>query len=245
MKQRINNILRKFGVELHGTGYLQALAKGDFKKDAFQVQKDSCGKESPVIFDIGANRGDTVITYRELFPKANIFAFEPFPGSFNILKERFATDKLVKSYQVALDAKPGKKTFYVNHNVDTNSLLVPQETGLSSDKQVKNISNIEVETITIDSFCNDNKIEYIDILKMDIQGGELGALKGAVNLLQQKKVGLIYSEVYFLEQYKDHPLFHEISAFVHSHGYYLQDIYNPIYGKGNIAWGDAIFVLAK
>src|SRR5689334_18893057 len=100
MKQRINNILRKFGVELHGTGYLQALAKGDFKKDAFQTQKELCTKSNPVIFDLGANRGDTVATYRELFPKANIYAFEPFPGSFDCLKGRFGTDKGVSLNQV-------------------------------------------------------------------------------------------------------------------------------------------------
>ena len=112
---------------------------------------------------------------------------------------------------------------------------------MSSDKQVKNIKKIDVDTISIDSFCLTNGIEQIDVLKMDIQGGELDALKGAKQMLANGKVGLIYSETYFLEQYVNQPLFHEIATFLHQYGYYLQDVYNPIYGNGNIAWADVIF----
>jgi FkbM family methyltransferase len=241
MKKAINNALRRFGVELHGTGYLQALAKGDFKKDAFAMQKERLHGKCKQIFDVGANRGDVVTVYRELFPNAEIFAFEPFPDSFSILKNRYENDKQVHCNQVALAAEEGKKSFYVNHNADTNSLLEPKETGLSSDKQVKNIKKIEVDSITIDNFCLQNGIENIDILKMDIQGGELDALKGTKQMLAKGKIGLIYSEVYFLEQYVDQPLFHDISSFLHKYGYYLQDVYSPIYGKGNIAWADVIF----
>jgi FkbM family methyltransferase len=241
MKNTFNKVLRKFGVELHGTGYLQALAKGDFKKDAFLVQKECIHGNNIVIFDVGANRGDVTAIYREHFPDAGIYAFEPFPESFNILKERHAIDKKVYCNQLALAEEKGKKTFYVNQNADTNSLLQSQAAGLSSDKQVKNISHIEVNSDTIDGFCADKGIRNIDILKMDIQGGELSALKGAVKLLSEKRITLIYSEVFFVDQYVNQPLFHDISKFLYDYGYYLQDVYNPAYGKGSIAWADVIF----
>jgi hypothetical protein len=77
---------------------------------------------------------------------------------------------------------------------------------------------------------------------MDIQGAELLALKGAIKLLEEKKIGLIYTETYFRRQYNNQPLFHEISKFLADYGYYIQDIYSPIYGKGSIAWCDAIFL---
>ena len=120
--------------------------------------------------------------------------------------------------------------------------MASSKIGLSSDEQVKTIGQTNVTTETIDEFCNDHKIECIDILKMDIQGAELLALKGATKLLADKKIRLIYTEAYFRRQYNNQPLFHEISAFLAQYGYYLQDIYSPIYGNGKIAWCDAIFL---
>jgi len=199
------------------------------------------GGDCRIIFDVGANRGDITALYRQGFPEAEIFAFEPFPESLDTFKGRHGTDNKIHAFQLALAAEEGEKILYVNHNVDTNSLLQPRAAGLSSDKQVKNVSELAVKTATLDVFCRDKGIEYIDILKMDIQGGEWAALQGASGLLQKGMIGLIYSEVFFIEQYKDQPLFHDISKLLHSYGYNLQDIYSPFYGKGNIAWGDAIF----
>jgi FkbM family methyltransferase len=241
MKNRINNILRKFGAEIHGTGYLQALAKGEFKKDAFAMQQEIAGAQVQIVFDIGANRGDVAEYYQAIFPQATVFAFEPFPESFNILKERFSNNNRVKCFQYAVAADATPKTFYVNKNVDTNSLLKPKATGLSSDVQVSNQSIIEVPCVTLDEFCAEKNINSIDILKMDIQGGEFDALKGAAGLLERQSIGLIYSETYFVEQYESQPLFHDISKLLFGYRYALQDIYNPIYGKGSIAWADVIF----
>lgn len=241
-KQFINKYLGRLGVELHGKGYLQSLAKGEFKKDAYMVQQERIGEGASVIFDVGANRGDVTAVYRKYFPGAEIFGFEPFPGSLEIFREKHAGDNHVYVFPLALAEEKGKKTLYVNESVDTNSLLPSQTTGLSSDAQVKTVSSIPVEATTIDIFCKEKGITRIDILKLDIQGGEWAALRGAANLLKSGSIGLIYSEVYFLEQYANQPLFHDISKLLHEYGYYLQDIYSPIYGKGSIAWGDAIFV---
>lgn len=230
---------------MHGTGYLQSLAKGEFKKDAFEVQKEMLNGQAKVIFDVGANRGDVSDIYQQLFPDASIYAFEPFPESYNILTAKHGNNKRISCEQLAVAADNIPKVFYVNRNVDTNSLLKPQNTGLSSDKQVENITTIEVKATTLDDFCQKVSIKHIDVLKMDIQGGEFEALQGAKRMLREGDIELIYSEVYFIEQYASQPLFHDISKLLHSYGYYLQDLYSPIYGKGNIAWGDAIFCKKK
>jgi len=243
MKEKLNRILRKFGAEIHGTGYLQALQKGEFKKDSFSAQQEILTTQKvKTIFDLGANRGDISVRYRNAFPEAMIYAFEPFPGSFEQLKQRFTSDSSMFCYQAAVSENKGVMPFYVNKNVDTNSLLRPTKIGLSSDSQVVNESVIEVPCIRLDDFCSEKNIQYIDILKMDIQGGEYSALRGAVNLLEEKKIKLIYLEAYYREQYVDQPLFHDISKLLHEYGYYLQDLYQPIYGKGSMAWSDVIFL---
>lgn len=206
-------------------------------------QQELFGKNVSVIFDIGANRGDVVAKYLEMFPAAIIYAFEPFPDSFGILEQRFKGNDSVRCFKLAIADEDGMKTFYVNRNVDTNSLLKPKQSGLSSDKQVENLSLVTVSSTTLDKFCSENNINHIDILKMDIQGGELAALRSASGLLHHKQVQNIYSEVYFMEQYESQPLFHDISKFLYGFDFSLQDIYSPIYGKGKLAWGDVIFIL--
>ena len=135
-----------------------------------------------------------------------------------------------------------KKILNVNKNVDTNSLLPSASVGLLTKKQVITKEQIEVSAVTLDSFCKENHIIQIDILKMDIQGGELAALIGAEKLLSDKKIKLIYTESFFREQYLNQPLFYEIAKYLKTLDYHLQDIYNPFYGKGSIVWCDAIFL---
>lgn len=54
-----------------------------------------------IIFDVGAYAGDITRTYRDIFPGATIYCFEPFPDSFKKLS-RLANDKFVKCYQIAI-----------------------------------------------------------------------------------------------------------------------------------------------
>lgn len=240
-KKIVNKFLNMFNLEMHGIGYMQALRKHSNPPDAFSVQKNIV-ENAKTIFDIGANYGDTVENYLALYPESIIHAFEPSPEVFGSLTTRYLSNKNVNCYSFAIAEENKKSTFYTNSNPDTNSLLKPQKIGLNSDKQTANIGVIEVESISIDLFCISKNINEIDILKMDIQGGELQALKGAKNLLQNKRIKLIYAETYFKKQYENQPLFHDISLYLSQNGYYLQDVYNPIYGKGSIAWCDAIFL---
>ena len=241
-KEWMNKICRKFGFELHGLGYMQSLKKAGIQQHPFSIQKEITGNNVKVIFDIGANRGDTVMEYKNYFPDAGIYAFEPFPLSFTQLCTRTNEYKDICCFQNAVADSEGTKIMYVNQNVDTNSLLPSVKMGLQSDNQVITKEEIEVQTITIDAFCEKQRITQIDILKMDIQGGELSALMGANKLLSGKKIKLIYTESFFKEQYLDQPLFYDIAKYLKNFDYHLQDIYNPYYGNGAIAWCDAMFL---
>lgn len=241
-KESINRFLSRFGFEVHGNGYIQSLKKTSFKEDAFEVQYKILHGEARCILDVGANRGDTAIKYSTLFDQAKVYAFEPFPETYEKLFVNIKEYKKIIPARYAISDKKGEAVLFSNINEDTNSLLPSDKIGLSSDQQVKNKSSITVQTETIDNYCLDNNIQHIDILKMDIQGSELAALKGAINLLEKKKIKLIYTETYFKQQYQGQPLFHDISSFLYKYGYVIQDIYSPIYGNGSLAWSDSIFI---
>jgi len=244
-KELVNRYLRKFGLEVHGTGYLQGVKKQSFKDDPFMRQREIVTAAEPVIFDVGANVGDVTLRYRELFPTAKLYCFEPFPESFAILRQRFEGNPDVHLFEEAVGEVAGVKTFYINHNRDTNSLLKPKKSGLSSDREVANRGVIEVPCTTLDAFVTRHSIGHIDVLKMDIQGGERAALAGAKETLAARKIKCVYCEVYFVEQYEAQPLFHDTATWLYGFGFTLQDIYAPVYGHGNLAWADAMFVLKE
>jgi len=240
-KKDVNRFLKYFHLELNGLGYMQSLRKYATPPDPLKFQVENI-HNAKIIFDVGANRGDTVQKYYELFPNSHIYAFEPFPELFKLLTERFNSFSSIHCLPFAISNKESLVPFYTNFNPDTNSLLKPKKIGLNSDKQAANLGSIDIKTTSLDLYCEANNISEICILKLDIQGGELEALKGAIKLLTTKSIKLIYTETYFRGQYEDQPLFHDICKFLFQFGYFLQDIYNPIYGNGSIVWCDAIFV---
>lgn len=241
-KQKLNKVLRKFNVELHGTGYLQSLAKGDFKKNEYDYFNQCFGNKPIVIFDVGANRGTTLKKFFATFPLAKIFAFEPIEELNQAIKEDFKNNSQLKLYCLGISNRQGEIPFYVNKSLDTSSFLSSQKTGLNSDEQVKTLSEIKVPVTTIEEIVARENLTHIHLLKLDIQGSELKALQGAASLLANKCIDIIYTEAYFVQQYKNQPLFYDIAAFLRKHDYVLQDIYNPIYGKNKLAWCDAVFI---
>ena len=83
------------------------------------------------------------------------------------------------------------------------------------------------------------------MLKMDIQGAELLALRGAAGLLARHAIRLIALEVLFQPLYRNQPTFWDIADHLRSLGYALQGIHEQRHHAVNHAvlrWADAVFV---
>lgn len=226
--------LKRRGYELHAESRACTVLK-----DPFSDQKKLLPQhEEKIIFDVGANTGQTTKKYRALFPRSVIFSFEPHVESFDALSMTFAEDKAVYPVRSALSDKSGRRRFYVNESSLTNSLLPSVDITLA-----RNLRTERVPVTTIDEFCKKQAIETVDILKMDIQGGELLALEGAHESLEKAAISLIYAEVLFAPQYEQQALFAQIIAFLSTYEYVLFDLYNLKHKQnGQLAWGDALFL---
>jgi FkbM family methyltransferase len=206
-----------------------------------------------VVLEVGANTGDVVARYRALVPAAAIHAFEPFPEVHRHLADRFAADPQVHAHQRAVADGAGTRRFYVNDLAVTNSLLpidpatADWHLGSGPDELVASgrpERTIEVPAVTLDQFCAAEGLARIDLLKMDIQGGEAMALEGAAGLLARKAVRVIYLEVLFAPLYEGQGSFFDVAAILHRHGYQLFGLYNLVQGNRGLAWADAIFLPA-
>jgi hypothetical protein len=98
-----------------------------------------------------------------------------------------------------------------------------------------------VPALTLDEFCDAEGLSGIDLLKMDIQGGEGMALEGAARLLARKAVRVIYLEVEFAPLYVGQAYFCDITRILNRHGYQLFGLYNLMHEERGLGWGDAIF----
>lgn len=216
----------------------------DWGDDAYRDQRQLLeGAPVNVVLDVGANAGDTAHQYRALFPAAMIHAFEPFPGVHRQLAERFAADPRVRAHQLAVTDGPGTRRFFVNEAHVTNSLLPhnPASVEWAGASREGLGRTIDVPATTLDDFCRAEGLARIDLLKMDIQGGEAMALRGAARLLERQAVRLIYAEVLFAPLYEGQAFFCDIHGILSGYGYQLFGLYNLAQSERGLGWGDAIF----
>lgn len=196
--------------------------------------------ENPIVFDVGANLGEISQTYSDLFPTGTIYAFEPFPATFNKLKQRYDNMARIKPQQLALSNTIGTVDLFVSGQPNMNSLLAPDPKRAWAFDQT--LPTVPVPTTTLDVFCDQNAINDIHILKFDIQGGEIMALQGAKQLLQSHAIWLIYTESQIVPLYQDQPLWHNLTQHLLEYDYQLFNIYNlHETAIGQARWGDAIY----
>lgn len=236
IKKLIKKILLKYGYQIVRTPYLQA--------DPFIIQNQLIKACKPIIFDIGAHLGKITQVYRERFPDSLIYCFEPFPNSFDILSRNTAHDSRTFCLNQAIYSNKGTKVLNVNVSSATNSLLTTDQRAsiFWGEQLLDTTSYIEVPTTTIDLFCNENNIFCIDILKMDVQGGEFSVLLGAKDMLANQNISLIYSELITCPTYVGQHKLHEYLSLLDSFGYLLLDFFNPVRSHNQLIQADALFV---
>jgi FkbM family methyltransferase len=198
-----------------------------------------------MIFDVGASEGISVTEYRRTYPEADVYCFEPTDAPFRLIQSRHGADPKVHPTKAAVGETPGEATFHLNAFDQTNSLL-----GRGRDFNASvgpthqaELGTVTVPVVTLGDFCRDNRIEMIDLLKLDVQGFELGVLRGAAHLLGSASIRLIHCEVLFSKLYEGQAFYHDIAAFLAAYDYELWGIYNMLrLSSGALGWADAIFL---
>lgn len=199
-------------------------------------------KPDPLIFDVGANDGETVQEFLSAFPKANIVAFEPDEACCALLRRRFASPRVVVE-NVAVGSGCGSVRLNQFSGNRLNSVLPldqdPENPMIHSFAQ---IGSTDVKLQTLDGYAAEHNIGHIDILKSDTQGYELEVLRGATRLLQAGLIRAVIVEVNFVPMYVRQASFIELHTFLSSFGYRLVDFYNQVRIHGATDWCDACYV---
>jgi FkbM family methyltransferase len=198
----------------------------------------------PVIFDVGANVGQSIDFFRSVFAQAKIYAFEPSSACFAQLAARFC-DPSIELRQCALGASPGTCELEVYEFSVLNSVLPMDRTPTNRFHDRRPIGTETVPLLTLDGVMAERAVSHIDLLKVDTQGYDLQVLRGAEELLAEKRVSLVQVELNFLPMYSGQARAHEVADHLHDRGFWLVDYYEKFRQNQCLAWCTALFRAAQ
>jgi FkbM family methyltransferase len=136
------------------------------------------------ILDLGGNIGMATVWFAWSFPEAQICTVEPFPGNLSVLERNVQLNcKAVRVVAAAVGGADGKARFALSADPRQNSLSTAAP-GLAK--------TIEVDVVSVPSLMALMGWEDIDLLKIDIEGGEKEVLAG--NPAWLRKVRCIVGE---------------------------------------------------
>jgi FkbM family methyltransferase len=150
---------------------------GKFLRDAddywFYSYKPAPGD---VIIDVGAGRGEDIFAFsKSVGPAGRVWAIEPHPVSYEVLDRFCALNHLdnVTRLRYACVAEPGQLQIETLPVWESNYVRTGAAAATSS----------PVEGVRLDDLCTLHGIGGVDFLKMNIEGAEREALRGAAELL--------------------------------------------------------------
>lgn len=137
-----------------------------------------------VVLDVGANKGFTSLALKSF--GSQVIAFEPAPPVFEELKTNVSMNKSVRCEQLACSDTAGFASFYLDLTEGSYG------SSLLSDFQTKEaFTEVKVKTITLDEYCQSNKI-VPTFIKIDVEGFEYSVIKGMKNLIEQYTPPLVF-----------------------------------------------------
>lgn len=206
------------------------------------------------IVDVGANPIDGDPPYATLLQggNADIVGFEPNAEALAELNEKKGPSEIYLPHAVG-DGR--RHTLHLCAGSGMSSLLKPNPEVLKLFHGFPVWGHV-VKTEEIDTVRLDDVPEAVgfDMLKIDIQGGELMVFQNATKRLSEALI--VHTEVEFLPLYTDQPLFGDVEAFLRSQGFLFHRFFPTVSriiqpmmvgddifaGMSQVVWGDAIFV---
>jgi FkbM family methyltransferase len=168
-----------------------------------------------IFLDVGANGGIfTVIAAKQVGPHGHVYAFEPGSRELEILRRNITLNNLsnVTVVPCAVSDRSGQAQFAISRDGALNSMAQTNR----SDQQIQQW--VTVHTLALDDFVNEFSIQRVDFIKIDIEGAERLALKGAKKTLASNKQVTVLFEACELNT----------SGF----GYSVQDLLSDIINSG-------------
>lgn len=171
------------------------------------------------IIDAGANAGQFSRAALEVFPEVNVLAFEPQPEVAAQWHQHIQGHDRAELIQAALGSTDGTLRLHTNAYSLSTSALPLHDNHLEAYPNATPSGTVDVPVHRLDTVLQNHTLPVPILLKLDLQGYELEALRGAEHTLQRVQYVLLESS--FKPLYQGEPLFDEVYAFMRDRGFRL------------------------
>jgi FkbM family methyltransferase len=194
-------------------------------------RKDVVCKAEPgdIVIDAGACWGETSLYFAfEVGETGRVISYEFIPSNIAVLEKNISTNPLLAE-RITVVPNPiwstsGQILYYVDWGPGSR---------VSFEKLRADFDDTQCETITIDDTVTRLSLPRVDFIKMDIEGAELHALKGAENTLRQFHPKVAISLYHSLEDFKTIPRY--LDSLGLSYEFYLD--HHTIYENETVLFG--------
>lgn len=185
----LSKIKRKF------TSYKERIFPTQIQKEVKRYYKDGgdyhlrynylLNNES-VVFDVGGFSGEFSSNLFSRMP-CRIYIFEPVREYADLIKDRFKYNKMIKTHEFGLSNKTEKKKLaFIGEGSSTHRIRKAKKEGGDI---------LSIKLVDIIEFINKNSILEIDLLKLNIEGGEYEVLP---RLIEKNKImNIKYLQIQF------------------------------------------------
>jgi FkbM family methyltransferase len=194
--------------------------------DVFNDINLRCPSYNPkVIFDVGANSGQSVLHCIKNYSKLNVHCFEPVKSNYEMLVRATKGIRGIHCHQIALSDKCGESEMIIGKTATTSSFLK------NNDSIVESLRQIKTEMVcvnTIENFMVENAIERVGYLKIDTEGNDLNVLKGAQRCLKNNLFDFVQVEASMNPGNQFHVPFLEINSYITENDYFMFGFYEQV-----------------
>jgi FkbM family methyltransferase len=188
-KNDFENYLLKFSIDF--IDYYNQFSYDFQLNGEFELLSKLSRQNFKIIFDVGANIGDWSTKARELFPGAKIHAFELSKKTYETLSEKVKFEEVILN-NFGLSDQIDETVQYKDYGKDSglNTLVIDA----NFHDHYLHHEIVESKVTTGDDYCLRNDIQYIDFLKIDVEGAESQVLNGFNGMLEKQGVRFIQFE---------------------------------------------------
>jgi len=201
-------------------------------------------KSSPItFFDVGAHAGEFSKSICGEYQIKKGILIEPIARLMPALKTAFPDTKTFEIINAAVSDTSGEADFYFNEDADfVSSLLRIDNKGEAfASLKFNDPALTKTRAVTLDQLTKDNQLQYVDLLKIDVQGAEHLVLKGGAETL--KITRLVYTEFSYRPLYADSSTFFELYTLLYQNHFMLVEVGRGYSSpNGELLQGDALFI---
>ena len=196
------------------------------------------------VFDVGANTGQTSLKLLKRMPITRLYCFEPVGSTFQQLQTTLSKQPQAECFPFGLSDTDGEAPI----RIFSSSLLAStceSSPILTADSRLFDHSET-IRLRTLDSVCQQLQLPSIDLLKIDTEGADLRALRGAERMLREQRISLILFEFYCASSEETgNGTLEPIDQYLSGHGYRLVSFYTDfVHPEQSVGVYNALYAIA-